>query len=426
MRVTKDIYEYLTRFVDDKTIISMFSVNKKFNSEDFYTRVLRRKYPLLLTFKCKTMKSLYVHMTYYISKLETEFDIPYIPSTWISPRHIYKRYREKDIKSFAMCVATREGHMDLVKVMSDKGATDVNWSLRMAAHSGHLNIVKFMLDLGATHIDEATCTAVTHKHIDIVEFLSEKGADVNKALTTAFRKEDRDMIDFLISCGANDFRQGGIHAASKGNIELVKLCIERGVDMRYLISCVEKGYMEIVQLILNNGYTDFNRLLSIAALKGQSEIIQLMLDLGATEYNKAMRYASQNGHKDIVQMMLDLGATEYNKAMTKAASGGHKDIVQMMLDLGATNYNKSMIRAVWGGYKDIVQMMLDLDARNYNESMVIAAGRGDKDIVQMMLNSGAKNYNESMENAVAKKNHMLNTKYNIDLQDVIELLNQYV
>ena len=47
----KDTYEYLTNFADDRTILNMLAVNRKFNDDDFFRRVLQRKYPTLLEFK---------------------------------------------------------------------------------------------------------------------------------------------------------------------------------------------------------------------------------------------------------------------------------------------------------------------------------------------------------------------------------------
>ena len=73
-----DVYEYITNFADDRTIIDMLSVNKKFNGEVYFRRILRRKYPLLLNFQKRgeTDKRLFIRMTYYIANLG---DIPYIP-----------------------------------------------------------------------------------------------------------------------------------------------------------------------------------------------------------------------------------------------------------------------------------------------------------------------------------------------------------
>jgi hypothetical protein len=83
MYVSKDIYEYLTNFVDENTVCNMLSVNKKFISEEYYRRVIERKYPFLLTFKDKDIdfkyeeklnyrlswRNFYIRNIYYILKI---------------------------------------------------------------------------------------------------------------------------------------------------------------------------------------------------------------------------------------------------------------------------------------------------------------------------------------------------------------------
>jgi ankyrin repeat protein len=43
------------------------------------------------------------------------------------------------------------GHIDIVKMMIDKGANDWNWGLRGACRSGHIEIIKLMIDKGANN-----------------------------------------------------------------------------------------------------------------------------------------------------------------------------------------------------------------------------------------------------------------------------------
>jgi 5-formyltetrahydrofolate cyclo-ligase len=100
MNISKDVYEYLTNFADDKTILNMLSVNKDFRDEKFFERVLRRKYPFLMAFrnKTETWKKLFLRMTHYIAKLEKKFGIPYIPKEDYNPEQFYKDYKDrKDI-----------------------------------------------------------------------------------------------------------------------------------------------------------------------------------------------------------------------------------------------------------------------------------------------------------------------------------------
>lgn len=57
MIVPKDIYLYLTQFVDNTTILNMLLVNKKFyNDPKFFERMIRVKYPLLIEFKKNPFK----------------------------------------------------------------------------------------------------------------------------------------------------------------------------------------------------------------------------------------------------------------------------------------------------------------------------------------------------------------------------------
>ena len=39
MNLTKDTYEYLLNFAEDRDIINMLSVNKKFRDEEFFERI---------------------------------------------------------------------------------------------------------------------------------------------------------------------------------------------------------------------------------------------------------------------------------------------------------------------------------------------------------------------------------------------------
>jgi len=48
-----------------------------------------------------------------------------------------------------------------------------------------------------------------------------------------------------------------------------------------------------------------------------------------------MSSAAKSGRMDIVDIMLQQGATDYDYEMWRAAKGGHMNIVELMLQLGA-------------------------------------------------------------------------------------------
>ena len=92
MEIPKDLYDYLTQFADDKTILEMIRVNKKYSNPAFFEKVMKRKYPLLLQFKKddESMKRFYLKMIFYISKLQEKYEFPYPNTPDLNPEKFYK------------------------------------------------------------------------------------------------------------------------------------------------------------------------------------------------------------------------------------------------------------------------------------------------------------------------------------------------
>lgn len=95
MEIPKDIYEYLTNFADDKTILKMLETNKKYSDPLFFEKIITRKYPELLKYKKLepnanlTMKQYYIKMIYYIGKLQDKYQINYDLIKGKYPEQVY-------------------------------------------------------------------------------------------------------------------------------------------------------------------------------------------------------------------------------------------------------------------------------------------------------------------------------------------------
>jgi len=225
MNIPKDLYEYLAGFADDKTIVKMLSVNKKFNDPVFFQRIFNRKYPLLIKFKkdSQNWKDFYLSMVKYISKLEEEFGIPYIPTKYYNPKDFYNGYKgRKDIYDYAMRNAAYGGHIEIVKLMIEKDATDFDYAMISATTGGHEKIVKLMIEKGATDFNNSLIKAVEGGNIEIVKLLIEGATDLDYPL---------------------------VSAADAGNIEIVKLLIEKGADVSSWVIDSAEGNTEIVEYL---------------------------------------------------------------------------------------------------------------------------------------------------------------------------------
>jgi ankyrin repeat protein len=224
----------LARKMDDKTLLNFCNADKYFNSKIcndpfFWRRRLDEKYPLLIEFKKETWKKFYLRMTYYIAKLEEGCGIPYIPTKGYDPEDFYKKYKDsKYIFDHAMDKAAYGGHMEIVKLMIEKGATDFDGTMFEAAEGGHMEIVKLMIEKGARDFNKAMSYAAIEGHMEIVKFMIEKGAtDFNSGMNHAAGGGHMEIVKLMIEKGATNFDWGMFFAAKRGHIEIVNYLKEK-------------------------------------------------------------------------------------------------------------------------------------------------------------------------------------------------------
>lgn len=151
--------------------------------------------------------------------------------------------------------------------------------------------------------DEAVCLlseAVLKGDILLVKKLINLGADINildsKALSNAFKINMIDMIKLLLDNGADptlDMSESApiIQACEKGNLEIVKLLLDKGVKINKTYSRDDKtplmqacyyGYYDIVQLLINKGANvnfknESGKNAMYYALRGKHDNIETML-----------------------------------------------------------------------------------------------------------------------------------------------------
>ncbi len=194
MNLTKDTYEYILNFADDREIINMLRVNKKFaqklEDDTFFKKVLDRKYPHLTKFKKEneTWKHLYLRMIKYIALLNEKFDIPYLNVEDYDPIDFYFRnQRSPDILYYAVKKLLQEG--------------------------GNYKVLELLLD----------------KFIE--KYKDNKNISVSKSLNDlmmgAIETEDLKTITILLEKGADDYELLLIESAFADSLNIVKFVIEQ-------------------------------------------------------------------------------------------------------------------------------------------------------------------------------------------------------
>ncbi len=150
--LTKDTYEYILNFADDREIIIMLSLNKKFNNVKLFERVMTKRYPFLIRYRKKneTWKELYVRTVFYISRLKELYNIPYINVNGYNPEAFYYKYMNNDtyiVQKEALNIAS-SGDFNTVKYLAHKMAkSDLKYPYLIAKSKNETKIMKYLLDL---------------------------------------------------------------------------------------------------------------------------------------------------------------------------------------------------------------------------------------------------------------------------------------
>ena len=192
MELTKDTYEYLLNFADDRTLLNMLSVNKKFaqklEDDDFFKRLLEIRYPYLLEFKDKdeSFKNFYLREIYYIAIIEEKYKIPYYSVKGYDPEYMYyyfKRYyikenNKNEILRDILDLAISANNFDVIEKIT-KEYKDLNLyeTLRTAIKRDRLYVIKYLIETFpflAIDIHKAIDFAMFYEQYEILEYLRTK------------------------------------------------------------------------------------------------------------------------------------------------------------------------------------------------------------------------------------------------------------
>jgi len=289
-------------------------------------------------------------------------------------------------KSTALHLASRRGHVEVIRVLLDNGAdADAQTKyestpLHMASTGGHMEAVRLLLERGANAIldDDQDIGAI---------FLAYQCGHPEVA---------RVFLEF--GCGGG-FAQGNINkwpplsrALFDGNIELACDLLDRGADLTV------QADDEFIPL-------------QAASLGGHTGAIRVLLEHGVemtadNNYGSPLHLASLAGHVEAVRILLEHGVdatattSDGSTSLHVASLGGHIGVVRILLQHGLDSITQndygltSLHMASVGGYMEIVRLLLergaDAEARDSDGQTPLhfAAMRGHMELVCFLLERG--------------------------------------
>ncbi|QKX59877.1 uncharacterized protein TRUGW13939_07019 [Talaromyces rugulosus] len=287
-----------------------------------------------------------------------------------------------------VCIAARQGHAELVRLLVDECKVSVNVTckhfnnttpLHHATAGGNIGIVRILLQNGANPDARGgdlnaspLCIAAHIRSYPIVKLLIENGADVNVAdngglfpLHHAAHNGHMEMVSLLLKHGAkvdpheNNRKSPLWLAAQFEKTEIVRVLLENGANpettdikfaRRPLHQAALGGHLEIASMLLKEkvevdavdggGCTP----LLLAAHKGHLELVKMLLEAEAN-VNLAENYgtnalwiAAQLGFTKIVKVLLSYNSFVSSAGPSKrypihqAAQNGHLEVVKLLVE----------------------------------------------------------------------------------------------
>jgi hypothetical protein len=171
-----------------------------------------------------------------------------------------------------------------------------------------------------------------------------------KRLSLAQVIEIKNIKEFENAC-----RQGDILSITKTKFN--KKWLNYGLH-----GACEGGPLELVDILIEKGATDWNNGLRGACKGGDPEIVRLMMERGADDWGDGVYKACQEGHLELVKLMIEKCANCWNYGLQGACEGGHLELVKLMIEKGANDWNRGLYTACRGGDFDIVKLMIEKGA----------------------------------------------------------------
>ncbi|XP_026208466.1 ankyrin-2b isoform X3 [Anabas testudineus] len=315
----------------------------------------------------------------------------------------------------ALHLAAKEGHVDLVQELLDRGAAvdsatkKGNTALHISSLAGQIEVVKILVKRGADINAQSQngftplYMAAQENHLDVVRYLLENGGNQSTATEDGFTP-----LAIALQQGHNQVVSILLENDTKGKVRLPALHIAaRKDDTKSAALLLQNDHNADVQS--KSGFTP----LHIAAHYGNVNVATLLLNRGAAVDFTArngitpLHVASKRGNTNMVRLLLDRGSqidAKTRDGLTPlhcAARSGHDTAVELLLERGAPllartkNGLSPLHMAAQGDHVECVKHLLQHKAPvddvtlDYLTALHVAAHCGHYRVTKLLLDKRA-------------------------------------
>ena len=286
--------------------------------------------------------------------------------------------------------------------------------MQLASKWGNAQIVELLLEHGADHC--ATQCVRERRPGDLYGTHGKYYTTRGKALEVASLAGHEETVCLLLQLRFSkdltkkDFRKAIHYGARGGHTRIVSILIENTFN-----KCSADWWNAIQDVFLIASYHGHGELVKLMLEKGVN--INLTKQEGVFGYPSALLLAASRGHKHILQLLFDHGISRDvvyescansgivdNTAMTMSAENGYEEVVQLLIDYG-TDVNAQLRggfviqRAARSGQSSMLNFLLNrgADLNGLSEDgrhlvgeimLVDAVRKGQLPIVNILIQAG--------------------------------------
>lgn len=162
---------------------------------------------------------------------------------------------------------------------------------------------------------------------------------------------------------------------------------------------IKQGHLNVVDLLVQSGRTEFHPLLPTAAGTGSFEMVEYLLPMCDVEsISAAVGPAAKHGHVDMVKFLLERGDVErIGSAFVQAASMNQVETMELLLDAWETRSSKAEAKlraipaavkeAVLLGHLEVVKLLADrCDPKLIDPALRLAVVKNNVEIAKVLAN----------------------------------------
>lgn len=294
----------------------------------------------------------------------------------------------------------------IISIIKTNCIIDWNEGLASAYYMNYKHIINFLHKKGADEMNHVINGACKGNDIDLVKkIIKSEHAISYGTFSDACFNGNQKIINLLIKKFSNDWNENmwnvGFYSACRGNHYNIAKDIIMNVskiDVALQYACFNQN-MPLIKLIMKHrlfrDVVDFG--LYGACESGNINIINLMIKYGATDFGGALNYACQNNNIDVIKYLIDLGCDDWDDGLDGASYGGHINLVNMMIKNGANNWDDSLFSSTSQGHYEISKLLIEKGANNLNECLILVCSENKFNIAKLLIESGANNLNDALK-----------------------------